>query len=96
MICANCGQESGDLYCGKCRVKIQRIAEMDAPKDAKALIPLLAFDPIDKVYRFGCTVVGCPYNSRDGWCLRKIPDFMFNTIKFHPFDGDNCVRQFCG
>lgn len=96
MICAKCGRESGELYCGKCREDIRRVAEVSAPKDAKSLVPLLAFDSTEKVYRFGCTVVGCPLNCRDGWCSRKVPESAFNLIKFHPFDGDNCVTQFCG
>lgn len=96
MKCDKCREEVGPLYCGRCREGIRREAEASKPKDAKKVVVLLAFDPEEKVYRFGCTVVGCPMNTRDGWCMRKTPDFMFDTIKFHAYDGDNCVRQFCG
>lgn len=96
MICAKCHRESGDLYCGKCREDVRVVAEIAKPKDAKALIPLLAFDPTEGVYRFGCTVTGCPVNCRDGWCSIKVPECAFQNIRFHAFDGDNCVTQFCG
>lgn len=84
MICPRCGKESGELYCGKCRAEI---------KKTHRLIPVLFWDSEGKGYRAGCSVVECPCNE-NGICSALNIDI--RSIKFHEYDGDNCVKQVCG
>lgn len=57
--CDGCGQESGNLYCGKCRMKMLKRHD---------LIPVLYYDKNKKGYRAGCTVLDCPANE-NGVCI---------------------------
>jgi len=84
--CDKCGKEVGNLFCGKCRLEIE--------SERGKLIPVLYYDPKTKLYVPGCTVIGCPCNDR-GTCSGHIS---LETFKYicHEFDGDNCVKQFCG
>lgn len=99
--CDRCGREAGNLYCGKCREEIslrERGAE-NIPSDD--LVILLAFDRKAKLYRYGCSVKECPCNMQNGWCSKATPvidkEFITNMLNMlHEYDGDNCVKQWCG
>ena len=91
--CDRCGQESGNLFCGKCRATVKNEAYSKAHKETNELLPLIYWDKIDKVYRFGCTVRECPANI-EGICCT--PAMSFDLMDLHEFDGDNCVKQVCG
>ena len=94
--CDKCGKEVGNLYCGKCK-EIIRQKEMPAvPSDD--LIILLVYDKKTDLYRYGCSVKECPCNLQNGWCSKATPSLMADRIQFrlHPYDGDNCVKQWCG
>jgi hypothetical protein len=84
MKCSHCGQEVGNLFCGKCRAEIT---------SRHNLIPLLFYDRIKKGYRAGCSVIACPANE-NGVCISVITDI--SQIAFHEYDGDNCIRVVCG
>jgi len=84
MICCRCGEESGNLFCGKCRAEIN---------NRHNLIPLLFWDKGKEGYRAGCSVIGCP-NNENGICISVMKNI--DLISFHEYDGDNCVRQVCG
>ncbi len=94
--CERCGIEF-QAYCGKCR-EVIRLQEAPAlPSDS--VIILLAYDPVTKLFRFGCTVKECPCHLGDTpWCSKAVPDFNRDMIArmIHDFDGDNCVKQWCG
>ncbi len=96
MICPRCQKEVGQLYCGKCREEIRRQEMPAVPSDD--LVVLLAYDKQTKLYRYGCSVKNCPCNLQNGWCSKGTPELMKDKIQFmlHPFDGDNCVKQWCG
>ena len=85
MLCAKCGKESGNLYCGKCRAEIRK---------SHTLIPVLFYDKERKGFRAGCSVVDCPCNE-NGVCSSTLS---LDTVKFvmHEYDGDNCVKLPCG
>jgi hypothetical protein len=98
MNCARCGKEVGNLYCGKCREEIserERGAEHIPSED---LMILLAYDRKTKLYRYGCTVIECPCNMQNGWCSKATPSMAKDLIidMLHEFDGDNCIKQWCG
>lgn len=82
--CDKCGNEAGNLFCGKCRDEIHK---------RHNLIPLLFYDKEKRGYRAGCSVSGCP-NNENGVCIAV--NMNINQIYFHEYDGDNCVRQVCG
>ena len=84
--CDRCGEESGKLYCGRCRAKVQR--------EKGVAIPVLYYDTESGMYLCGCTVSECPCNNL-GTCCTKIT---LDTFKMmcHEFDGDNCIKQVCG
>lgn len=90
--CDGCGEEVGNLFCGKCRQKVEAsLANLSKQK----MLPLLYYDTETRLYHAGCTVVKCPCN-RDGVC--KTGHLFLSLMKtlFHEFDGDNCVQQACG
>jgi hypothetical protein len=94
MICAGCGKEVGKLYCGHCRKKIKKKTVVES----KELIPLLYWDEKGKSYRFGCNCLQCPCNH-DGICgvlESNTLKMIFDSKRFHEFDGDNIIRQVCG
>jgi len=84
--CERCGIEF-QAYCAKCREEIRQ-KEM----------PAVPSDNLIILYRYGCSVRECPCNLQNGWCSKATPDFMTDKIQFmlHPYDGDNCVKQWCG
>jgi hypothetical protein len=84
MICPRCGKESGNLFCGKCRAEIT---------SRHNLVPVLFYDKLQKGYRAGCSVISCPANE-NGVCISVTKDIAL--IKFHEYDGDNCIRMVCG
>lgn len=83
-LCDRCKQESGNLFCGKCRAEMQK---------RHNLIPVLFYDKEQKGLRAGCSVIGCPANE-NGVCIVLHKDG--NLIQFHEYDGDNCMRVNCG
>ena len=84
--CDKCGEESGNLFCGKCRAEMMNRHE---------IIPILFYDKNKKGYRAGCTVLLCP-NNENGIC-RTVILFLEDLKRiFHEFDGDNIVQQWCG
>jgi len=90
MRCAKCGKEVGDLFCAKCRAKVEG---KEPNLKIEGLFPLIFWDVVNKRYVFRCTVVGCPCN-RNGLCASthlKIP-----MCLLHEFDGDNIIKQLCG
>lgn len=94
-VCLRCNREF-EAYCAKCRDEIRQEQMPAVPSEN--LVVLLAFDKETKCYRYGCSVTGCPCNLQNGWCSKATPEMMVDLIKFrlHPYDGDNCVKQFCG
>ena len=93
--CERCGIEF-QAYCAKCRDEIRRAETPAIPSDD--LIILLAYDNQGKTYRYGCSVKDCPCNLQNGWCSKKTPKIAQDLIlaRLHEYDGDNCVKQFCG
>lgn len=91
--CDRCKKESGNLFCGKCRAKVRKEANLKAHKETEDLLPLIYWDKREGAYRFGCTVRECPANI-DGICCT--PALSFDMMELHEFDGDNCVKQVCG
>lgn len=92
-LCEKCGTEF-QAYCAKCREEIRKKESPALPSED--LIILLAFDNKTKLYRYGCSVRGCPCNLRNGWCSKGTPELAISLVHFHEYDGDNCVKQFCG
>lgn len=92
--CDRCGLEVGNLYCGKCRQEIEQRERGAEHIPSEDLLILLAYDRKTKLYRYGCTVTGCPCNMQNGWCSRATPYLDKNML--HEFDGDNAVKQWCG
>lgn len=99
--CDKCGQEVGNLYCGKCREEIRQKERPAVPSEE--LVILMAYDPTNDTYRFGCSVVGCPCNLQNGWCSKAVIGHIGDKDNFeqvrrmlHAYDGDNGVKQFCG
>ena len=91
-ICDGCGKEVGNLYCGRCRAKIEEKTKVKPDK----LIPLLFWDTEENCYRFGCTCSGCPCNQ-DGVCgMKNLEPLGMLKTRMHPFDGDNIIHQACG
>ena len=84
MKCTRCGQEVGNLFCGKCRSEITK---------RHNLVPILFWDKEKEGYRAGCSVIGCPANE-NGVCISVIKSI--SQISFHEYDGDNCIKQVCG
>lgn len=84
MKCSKCGNESGNLFCGKCKGEIT---------SRHNLIPVLFHDKIHKGYRAGCSVICCPANE-NGICITI--HLHIDDVCFHDYDGDNCVRVNCG
>ena len=93
--CERCGIEF-QAYCGKCREEIRQKEMPAVPSDN--LVVLLAYDSLTRLYRYGCSVSECPCNLQNGWCSKATPELMRDliTAKLHDYDGDNCVKQFCG
>ena len=96
--CEECGREF-QAYCAKCRERLRCIEAVNQPSDE--LVILMAYDPKTKLYRFGCNVKDCPCNLGNGWCSKscialdkKWLEMML--YKLHEYDGDNCIKQFCG
>jgi len=97
-ICEKCGREF-QAYCANCREEI-RLKEAQAVP-SEQLIILLAYDVKTKLYRYGCSVAECPCNLKNGWCSKATPaidkDFLISMLNMlHKYDGDNCVKQWCG
>lgn len=97
-ICERCGREF-QAYCAKCREEIRRKEAPALPSDEVMI--LLAYDPKTKLYRYGCNVKECPCNLQNGWCSKATPALdkeylrtMLNML--HEYDGENCVKQWCG
>jgi hypothetical protein len=88
--CDKRNKEVGNLYCAKCRAKIEG---RDAHIHFEGLIPLLYYDPEKKRYLLGCTVKGCPCNH-NGICKTEHLHLPKNLL--HEFDGDNIIQQVCG
>jgi hypothetical protein len=82
--CDKCGEEVGNLFCGHCRATILL---------RHNLVPLLYYDKLSKGYRAGCSCIECPANEC-GICITI--HLHIDTICFHDYDGDNCIRQECG
>ena len=82
--CDKCGKEAGNLFCGHCREEIH---------NKHNLIPLLYWDKLAEGYRAGCSVVGCPANE-NGVCISVHKNLQ--SLTFHEYDGDNCIKQVCG
>lgn len=99
-LCERCGREF-QAYCAKCREEIslrERGAE-HIPSEELAI--LLVYDRKAKLYRYGCSVTECPCNMKNGWCSKATPaidkDFMAKMLTMlHEYDGDNCIKQWCG
>ena len=96
--CERCGIEF-QAYCAKCREAIRR-KEMPA-MPSEDIFVVVAYDPKLGLYRYGCNVRGCPCNLQNGWCSKASPALNKQDIKqllnrLHEYDGDNCVKQFCG
>ncbi len=90
--CDRCGEEVGNLFCGKCRAEIIAAEKTHVPSDD--LMILVAYDRKTKLYRFGCTVTECPCNMKNGWCSKAT--LYLDKKMLHDFDGDNAVKQWCG
>jgi hypothetical protein len=93
--CERCGREF-QAYCAKCRQEIKAKESLAVPSDS--LVILLAYDTKTKLYRYGCNVTNCPCNLQNGWCSKATPEIAKDLItnRLHEYDGDNCVKQFCG
>jgi len=94
-LCERCGREF-QAYCARCREEVRHEEMPAVPSDD--LIILLAFDRETSLYRYGCSVKGCPCNLQNGWCSKATPKIAKDLIvqRLHEYDGDNCVKQFCG
>lgn len=94
-LCEKCGIEF-QTYCAKCRDEIRQKEMPAVPSDE--LITLLVYDTKTKLYRYGCSVKSCPCNLQNGWCSKATPEIAKDLIvaRLHEYDGDNCVKQFCG
>lgn len=95
--CDGCDKEAGNLFCGRCREKLELKMKMGKEKREK-LIPLLYWDSIAKLYRFGCTCLKCPCNT-GGVCgagNHETLKLLFERGAIHEFDGDNIIKQVCG
>lgn len=92
MICPRCGEEVGNLYCGKCRAEIEVEAKTHVPSGD--MMVLLAYDKKKGLYYYGCNVDECPCNMKNGWCSKATIYLDKNML--HEFDGDNAVKQWCG
>lgn len=91
-LCDKCGEECGNLFCGKCKSKVRKKLYKQAPKETDNLLPIIYWDKEIEMYRFGCTVRECPAN-KEGVCCTPRNSILFDV---HEFDGDNCIKQFCG
>ena len=98
--CERCGREF-QAYCAKCRVEIALREQGAEHIPSDDLIILLAYDKKTNLYRYGCSVTECPCNMKNGWCSKATPALdkeflgaMLNML--HEYDGDNCVKQWCG
>lgn len=89
--CERCGAEF-QAYCAKCRAELQAVAIGSLPSDD--VVVLLAYDKKRKVYRYGCSVTGCPCNTKAGWCSKASP--FLDKRMLHEYDGDNAIKQWCG
>lgn len=93
MICERCGNEFQG-YCAKCREEIA-LRERGATHIPSANLEImLAYDHETKLYRYGCSVKECPCNMQNGWCSKATLYLDKNML--HDYDGDNCVKQWCG
>lgn len=93
MKCAKCGNEVGPLFCGHCRIEIEK-GGLNSD-DKQDLIPLLFWNPKTKCYVPGCTCLKCPWN-RGGFCATEHELFESLKLLLHEFDGDNIIHQVCG
>jgi len=96
--CELCGRDF-QAYCAKCREEI-RHQEMPAVPSEDTFV-VVAYDPKTNCYRYGCNVRGCPCNLQNGWCSKATPvidrEFTAKMLNMlHEYDGDNCVKQWCG
>jgi hypothetical protein len=99
-ICERCGREF-EAYCAKCRREIRQREKGAINMPSDDLVILLAYDRKTNLYRYGCSVKDCPCNMGNGWCSKSTPtldkkflEMMLNML--HEYDGDNCVKQWCG
>ncbi len=96
--CERCGVEF-QAYCSKCRDEIR---QKETPAVvSEEVVTILAFDKKTALYRYGCSVSECPCNLQNGWCSKATPKIDKKMIKLmlnmlHEYDGDNCVKQWCG
>ena len=58
-----------------------------------AYMPVLSYSPINGTYRFNCYCFDCPCNQ-DGLCMSEFTKIPHHLM--HEFDGDNCIKNFCG
>ena len=98
--CERCGQEF-QAYCAKCREEISLRERGAKHIPSKELALLLVYDRKTKLYRYGCSVTECPCNMKNGWCSKATPtidkEFLRGMLNMlHEYDGDNCVKQWCG
>ncbi len=96
--CERCGIDF-QAYCAKCRDEIRRKEMPSVPSEE--VFAVVAYDPKQKLYRYGCNVAECPCNLQNGWCSKATPviDKEFTQLmlnRLHEYDGDNCVKQMCG
>lgn len=82
--CDKCGKEVGNLFCGHYRADLHK---------RHSLVPLVFYDKEKKGYRAGCSCIECPANE-NGVCITVFTNI--ESITFHAYDGDNCVKVVCG
>jgi hypothetical protein len=95
--CERCGVEF-QAYCAKCRKDIANRESGAEHIPSEDLVVLLAYDQQTQLYRYGCSVSECPCNMKNGWCSKATPKMAKDLIfaRLHEYDGDNCIKQFCG
>ena len=98
--CERCGIEF-QAYCAKCRDDISNREKGGGHIPSEKLTILVAYDHETGMYRYGCSVEGCPCNMKNGWCSKSTPHIDRKTIQrmlemLHEYDGDNAVKQWCG
>lgn len=92
--CDGCGAEAGNLYCGHCREYLEeKWTKERGDYEETDIVGLIFWDKENKVYRVGCSCMGCPANEA-GLCSLTYPSI--DKIDLHEYDGDNCVRTLCG
>ena len=89
--CERCGRDF-EAYCAKCRDEITHETHTYLP--SQDIFVAIIYDRQKKLYYFGCNVDGCPCNTGQGYCSKALTSIM--DARLHDFDGDNCIKQFCG